>query len=324
MGPAATQRAAKSSNPCRMPIVAAALVGSLALALSCGGAAAQESVFVGTRTGGDVTVDLKALDQLGPAPRLPSGLAAGEVPHPGPIVVHPPAHTPPPRKVATKAPKAKRPAPEKELAGNTPGISEASAPPPPPPPASDLGKAPAMPSPAPAATAQPSAPPAPMAAASPPPEPAKAPEPTKSAPTAPPAAQASPPPSPAPSPAPKQVASAPAEAPIPAGPLGKPSLSVNFAAGATDLGADDKTALTRIVDALKKNPAERVELLAYASGGADDVSQSRRTSLIRGLSVRTYLIEQGISSARIDVRALGNKVEGSGPADRVDLVLTGQ
>jgi len=324
MGPAATQRAAKSSNPCRMPIVAAALMGALALALSCGHATAQESVFVGTRTGGDVTVDLKALDQLGPAPRLPSGLAEGEVPHPGPIVVHPPAHRPPPRKVATKAPKAKRPAPATELAGSTPGISEASAPPPAAPPASDLGKAPAMPSPAPAATGQPSASAAPMAAASPPPEPAKTPEPAPAAST-PPAAQApAPSPAPAPAPTPKQVASVPAEAPIPAGPLGKPSLSVNFAAGATDLAADDKTALARIVDALKKNPAERVELLAYASGGADDVSQSRRTSLIRGLSVRTYLLEQGIGSARIDVRALGNKVEGGGPADRVDLVLTGQ
>lgn len=109
---------------------------------------------------------------------------------------------------------------------------------------------------------------------------------------------------------------------MPTGPEGHPSLSLSFAAGATDLADQDKPALDKIVDALKKNDDARVQLLAYATGGEDQTSQSRRISLIRGLSVRTYLIEQGISSARIDVRALGNKVEGGGAVDRVDLVLT--
>jgi len=35
--------------------------------------------------------------------------------------------------------------------------------------------------------------------------------------------------------------------------------------------------------------------------------------------VRSYLIRQGVASTRMDVRALGDKVEGE-PSDRVDLV----
>ena len=41
-------------------------------------------------------------------------------------------------------------------------------------------------------------------------------------------------------------------------------------------------------------------------------------ALIR--TIGSYLIEAGVSSIRIDVRALGNKVEGE-PADRVDRVF---
>ena len=42
-------------------------------------------------------------------------------------------------------------------------------------------------------------------------------------------------------------------------------------------------------------------------------------SLSRALAVRAYLIDQGVRSTRMDVRALGSKV-GDGPADRVDVL----
>lgn len=57
---------------------------------------------------------------------------------------------------------------------------------------------------------------------------------------------------------------------------------------------------------------------AYAAGTAEAASKARRTSLSRALAVRTFLIENGVRSTRIDVRALGNKAEG-GPPDRVDI-----
>jgi hypothetical protein len=65
-----------------------------------------------------------------------------------------------------------------------------------------------------------------------------------------------------------------------------------------------------------------VRLIAYASGNADDGNQARRLSLSRALAVRAYLIQEGIASGRLEVRALGNRSEG-GPGDRVDLRVGG-
>ena len=80
--------------------------------------------------------------------------------------------------------------------------------------------------------------------------------------------------------------------------------------------ADLKALATRLV----KEENLRVQLLAYASSTEQGASQARRLSLSRALAVRSYLIEQGVSSTRMDVRALGDKSEET-PADRVDLVL---
>jgi outer membrane protein OmpA-like peptidoglycan-associated protein len=71
---------------------------------------------------------------------------------------------------------------------------------------------------------------------------------------------------------------------------------------------------------LKKDENLRLQLVAYASGGDDAGSQARRLSLSRALAVRSYLIDQGVRSTRMDVRALGNRVP-SGPPDRVDVVV---
>jgi outer membrane protein OmpA-like peptidoglycan-associated protein len=77
--------------------------------------------------------------------------------------------------------------------------------------------------------------------------------------------------------------------------------------------------LKQIASSLAKDPALRVQVMAYASGGKD-ASKARRVSLSRALAVRSFLIDQGVGSTRIDVRALGNTAE-SGPSDRVDLVV---
>ncbi len=47
-------------------------------------------------------------------------------------------------------------------------------------------------------------------------------------------------------------------------------------------------------------------------------SKARRLSLSRALAVRAFLIDQGVRSTRMDVRALGDKVQ-DGPSDRVDI-----
>ena len=62
----------------------------------------------------------------------------------------------------------------------------------------------------------------------------------------------------------------------------------------------------------------RIQLRAYAGGSEISASKARRLSLSRALAVRSYLIEQGVRSTRIDVRALGDKVDDD-PVNRVDI-----
>lgn len=95
---------------------------------------------------------------------------------------------------------------------------------------------------------------------------------------------------------------------------------IPFAAGAADLPADSKSVLDQAVAKLKQDDEARLQIVAYASGNEDSGSQARRLSLSRALAVRSYLIDQGVRSTRMDVRALGNHVP-SGPADRVDILV---
>ena len=92
-----------------------------------------------------------------------------------------------------------------------------------------------------------------------------------------------------------------------------------FGDGSADIPDASKPALDALAQQLSGDEALRIQLLAYASGTSDTASRSRRLSLSRALAVRSYLIAKGIRSTRMDVRALGNNVEGS-PADRVDII----
>ncbi len=102
------------------------------------------------------------------------------------------------------------------------------------------------------------------------------------------------------------------------------SRAIRFAPGTADLQGDATAVLARVAQKLKTDPRERIALVAYASGDADHAIEARRVSLARAVMVRAYLIDHGVASARIDVRALGNRVTDGGSADRVDLVTTGQ
>jgi outer membrane protein OmpA-like peptidoglycan-associated protein len=52
--------------------------------------------------------------------------------------------------------------------------------------------------------------------------------------------------------------------------------------------------------------------------------EARRVSLARAVAVRAYLIEKGVRSLRIDVRALGNRADTGPVADQVDLLVVSQ
>ena len=97
------------------------------------------------------------------------------------------------------------------------------------------------------------------------------------------------------------------------------TVAITFEKGGADLAENADGALTTVIAALEADANARLQLKAYADGSGGSASAARRLSLSRALAVRSYLIDSGVSSTRIDVRALGAKYE-SGPPDRVDVI----
>jgi outer membrane protein OmpA-like peptidoglycan-associated protein len=129
---------------------------------------------------------------------------------------------------------------------------------------------------------------------------------------------ASPPPQPAPkAPAPAVTASAATTA--------APALAhltmVRFAQGRSEIPLEGQDQLNTIASQVVSNPKLRLQLVAYASGAGEDAIAARRLSLARAVQMRSYLISKGIAGVRMDVRALGNRDDDGGPADRVDVVI---
>lgn len=157
--------------------------------------------------------------------------------------------------------------------------------------------------------------------------PPPAPEPAKPAPQV---AKVEPPVVAPPTPAPAQAPTRAVESPAPQQQAALPSssgflrkgdtLSVLFVSENSRLPEAAKPELNKLASRLEKDDGLSLQLLAYAEGDEANASKARRLSLSRALEVRKYLMELGVRSTRIEVRALGNKVEG-GPADRVDAVL---
>lgn len=94
---------------------------------------------------------------------------------------------------------------------------------------------------------------------------------------------------------------------------------VSFASGSAELSDAAQQALGSLAERMKQDEEMRIQLLAFAEGTEDTASRARRLSLSRALAVRSFLIDQGIRSTRMDVRALGSQSE-DGPPDRVDIV----
>ena len=121
-----------------------------------------------------------------------------------------------------------------------------------------------------------------------------------------------------PKPAEQKVAALPPKdsAPSQPAPAGVTRLSFGFNQAEMDEAA--RAQLQGVTKRLQDNDSLRVQLLAYAGGEGVSSSQARRLSLSRALAVRSHLIEQGIRSTRMDVRALGDTGK-DGPDDRVDI-----
>jgi outer membrane protein OmpA-like peptidoglycan-associated protein len=161
-----------------------------------------------------------------------------------------------------------------------------------------------------------------MAKSAPPPPPAKTPTappaPTKKAPP-PPAVSTTPPPA---APSATAATGATETASVPTAIDIKPgqALRINFADIDTKLIDANKPSLLALATAMQGKTEFRLQLLAYAGGKDLSTSKARRMSLSRALSVRSFLIDNGIRSTQIDVRALGNKTTEK-PINRVDVNL---
>lgn len=90
--------------------------------------------------------------------------------------------------------------------------------------------------------------------------------------------------------------------------------------GDTDakLPASAKAELAVLAEQMKAQQDFRLQLQAFAGDKSLSAGKARRLSLSRALTVRSFLIEKGIRSTRIDVRALGNKTTEE-PVNRVDV-----
>ncbi len=95
---------------------------------------------------------------------------------------------------------------------------------------------------------------------------------------------------------------------------------LTFAVDDTVLTDAGRGQLDRLVARLDEEPSLRLQIKAFASGDGRSASQARRVSLSRALAVRAHLLETGVESSRIDVRALGSKVPDD-PKNRVDVLV---
>lgn len=112
-----------------------------------------------------------------------------------------------------------------------------------------------------------------------------------------------------------------ASLPSPTGPLADgDSMRIVFEHDSSKLPSTARDALKALSDRMGQQESLRLQLLAYAGDTDTSASAARRLSLSRALAVRSYLIENGVRSTRIDVRALGNKSTEE-VTERVDITV---
>ncbi len=129
--------------------------------------------------------------------------------------------------------------------------------------------------------------------------------------------------SPAPSPAPSKPTRVASTEPAPSSTrdLSRHN-SLAFAPGAEEPAPsvlDTVKAMSADLNNALSNGSARIQLEAYGGKQGDKGSDARRLSLKRALIVRQLLIDDGVPSERIDVRAMGGASDGA--LDRVDIFV---
>ena len=86
-------------------------------------------------------------------------------------------------------------------------------------------------------------------------------------------------------------------------------LVLEFSSDATILSSENESKLKTLASRLKSNETISVRIMSYARDEESGSSKARRQSLSRALAARSVLLDEGVRSTRIEVRALGNKVQ---------------
>ena len=97
-------------------------------------------------------------------------------------------------------------------------------------------------------------------------------------------------------------------------------LRILFGEESSNLPDEAASELQKLAEKMNGDRRLRLVLYGFAGGAPDTPSKARRLSLFRALAVRTQLMNYGVPSTRMQLRALGNRVE-EGPPDRVDIVV---
>lgn len=96
-----------------------------------------------------------------------------------------------------------------------------------------------------------------------------------------------------------------------------PSVTVSFQPQSVEIAEASRGALDDLAKSLAERGVRQLEVRGYASG--DDTGDARKTALARALSVRSYLIDQGVR-ARIEVSANAQPAR-TAPKERVDVMV---
>ena len=96
-----------------------------------------------------------------------------------------------------------------------------------------------------------------------------------------------------------------------------PSVPVPFQPQSVESAEAGRGALDGLIRSLTERGVRQIEVRGYAS--ADDTGDARKMALARALSVRSYLIDQGVK-ARIEVSATAQPAT-SAPRERVDVMV---
>jgi outer membrane protein OmpA-like peptidoglycan-associated protein len=95
-----------------------------------------------------------------------------------------------------------------------------------------------------------------------------------------------------------------------------PAATVPFDRQSAEINAAARGALDTLAQMLNAQGVRQVELRGFATG--EDADEARKLALVRTLSVRSYLIDQGVK-ARIEVQATPAPPRG-GARERVDVM----